>query len=115
MSFAGGLLSVNPSVARWVRGLFNVNERAVYVGEWKHGFFSMAPVGATNVGSIKVYHDDVRTLCPKQLLYCTMFYKLILLYDVIHVYFNGRQCFLEFVYESWTFAAVVRRPHFLCG
>ena len=56
---AGELLSVNPSVARWLKGLFNLNERAVYMGQWQHGFFSMAAVGATNVGSIRVYHDQV--------------------------------------------------------
>ncbi len=56
--FPGELFSVNPSVARWLQGLFNLNERAVYYGQWKHGFFSFAAVGATNVGSIKVYMDE---------------------------------------------------------
>lgn len=27
------------------------------MGEWAHGFFSMTAVGATNVGSIRVYSD----------------------------------------------------------
>lgn len=57
--FPGELFSVNPSVARWLQGLFNFNERVVYYGEWEHGFFSMTAVGATNVGSIRVYMDDV--------------------------------------------------------
>jgi len=60
--FAGELLSVSPSVAGWIGGLFSLNERAVYVGSWKHGFFSMTAVGATNVGSIRVYGDaDLHT------------------------------------------------------
>ena len=65
--FPGELFSVNPSVAKWVAGLFSLNERAVYVGEWQHGFFSMTPVGATNVGSIRVYDDEeLVTNCTKR-------------------------------------------------
>nr|CAG4635440.1 EOG090X05NI [Artemia franciscana] len=56
--FPGDLLSVSPIVAKWLAGLFCLNERAAYIGEWEHGFFSMAPVGATNVGSIKVNFDS---------------------------------------------------------
>ncbi|XP_025417506.1 phosphatidylserine decarboxylase proenzyme, mitochondrial isoform X4 [Sipha flava] len=55
--FQGELLSVNPKIARLLPDLFVLNERAVYVGEWEHGFFSMTAVGATNVGSIKVHSD----------------------------------------------------------
>lgn len=60
--FSGKLLSVNPWMAKLIPGLFTMNERAVYVGEWKHGFFSMTAVGATNVGSIEIYSDpELRT------------------------------------------------------
>lgn len=60
--FSGKLLSVNPWLARLIPGLFAINERAVYVGEWMHGFFSMTAVGATNVGSIEIFHDpELRT------------------------------------------------------
>lgn len=55
--FSGKLLSVNPWMARLIPGLFVMNERASYIGEWKHGFFSMTAVGATNVGSIEVFMD----------------------------------------------------------
>jgi len=58
----GLLLSVNPFIARHIRGLLNLNERVVYIGEWKHGFIALSAVGATNVGSIRVYHDPV-SLC----------------------------------------------------
>merc|ERR1711872_474877 len=53
----GELFSVSPGVTRWLKGLFNYNERVVYSGSWEHGFFCYAPVGATNVGSIKAYFD----------------------------------------------------------
>lgn len=60
--FSGKLLSVNPWLARLIPGLFAINERAVYIGEWKHGFFSMTAVGATNVGSIEIFNDpELRT------------------------------------------------------
>jgi len=55
----GELFSVNPGIARWLQGVFSFNERAVYVGSWEYGFFSMAAVGATNVGSINVCFDKV--------------------------------------------------------
>lgn len=50
---------MNPVIAELVPELFCLNERAVYVGDWQHGFFSMTAVGATNVGSIRVYSDEV--------------------------------------------------------
>lgn len=50
---------MNPKIARLLPDLFVLNERAVYIGEWEHGFFSMTAVGATNVGSIKVHSDKV--------------------------------------------------------
>lgn len=62
MCIAGDLLSVNPIIAGWVQNLFCLNERVVYTGEWEYGFFSMTAVGATNVGSIRVYSDKVRLM-----------------------------------------------------
>ncbi|XP_030439181.1 phosphatidylserine decarboxylase proenzyme, mitochondrial isoform X3 [Gopherus flavomarginatus] len=63
--FPGSLMSVNPGVARWIKELFCHNERVVLTGDWKHGFFSLTAVGATNVGSIRVYFDrDLRTNSP---------------------------------------------------
>lgn len=56
--FVGELLSVSPQVAHWLPGLFSLNERALYVGRWRHGFFSFTAVGATNVGSVEVYMDE---------------------------------------------------------
>ena len=55
--FPGELLSVNPSIASWIRELFVLNERVCYMGSWAQGFFSMTAVGATNVGSILVPFD----------------------------------------------------------
>ena len=43
----------------WINDLFTLQERVAYVGQWMHGFFSMTAVGATNVGSVKVYFDEV--------------------------------------------------------
>lgn len=43
--FAGELLSVSPHIAKWLPGLFSLNERVVYLGHWKYGFFSYTAVG----------------------------------------------------------------------
>ncbi|CAI6336737.1 unnamed protein product [Periconia digitata] len=60
--FAGELYSVSPYLQRTLPGLFTLNERVVLLGRWRHGFFSYTPVGATNVGSIKVNFDaELRT------------------------------------------------------
>ncbi|XP_019696269.1 phosphatidylserine decarboxylase proenzyme, mitochondrial [Harpegnathos saltator] len=56
--FPGKLLSVNPTVLKYMPNLFSLNERVVYLGEWAGGFMAYAAIGATNVGSIKVYRDQ---------------------------------------------------------
>ena len=60
--FPGKLYSVRPTFASWFPNLFSLNERVVYMGNWKHGFFSMTAVGATNVGSMRIYFDDASIL-----------------------------------------------------
>lgn len=60
--FAGELYSVSPYLQRKLPGLFTLNERVVLLGRWRWGFFSFVPVGATNVGSIKINFDkELRT------------------------------------------------------
>jgi len=59
VSLLGELFSVNPAIVRWLQGLFCYNERVMYVGHWKHGFFSVTAVGATLVGSVDVPFDKV--------------------------------------------------------
>ncbi|XP_063912288.1 phosphatidylserine decarboxylase proenzyme, mitochondrial isoform X3 [Zophobas morio] len=72
--FHGQLLSVKPTIAKWLPGLFCLNERAVYLGTWKYGFFSYAAVGATNVGTVKVYCDkNLHTNHPKNTGRCKDF------------------------------------------
>jgi phosphatidylserine decarboxylase len=60
--FAGELYSVSPYLQRKLPGLFTLNERVALLGRWRWGFFCMIPVGATNVGSIKINFDaELRT------------------------------------------------------
>ena len=59
------MFSVNPSVASWLKNLFVLNERVVLNGSWKHGFMSYTAVGATMVGTIKIYFDE-EVLTSKQ-------------------------------------------------
>lgn len=60
--FAGELYSVSPYLQRTLPGLFTLNERVALLGRWRWGFFSMTPVGATNVGSIIINFDkELRT------------------------------------------------------
>ncbi len=54
------MFSVSPWVAERAENLFVLNERVAMLGRWRHGFFGMVPVGATNVGSIKINFDQVR-------------------------------------------------------
>lgn len=51
-------MSVNPKVLKFMPNLFSLNERVVYIGEWTEGFMAYTAIGATNVGSIKVYCDE---------------------------------------------------------
>ena len=60
--FVGELFSVSPYIAKRLPNLFVLNERVALLGRWCHGFFSMTPVGATNVGSILLNFDsELRT------------------------------------------------------
>ncbi len=49
---------MNPTFTKNLPGVFTLNERVAYLGEWKHGFMSMTAVGATSVGSVAVPQVD---------------------------------------------------------
>ncbi|KAG4301865.1 hypothetical protein PCK1_001841, partial [Pneumocystis canis] len=55
--FSGELFSVSPYFVKRISNLFVLNERVVLLGQYCHGFMSMIPVGATNVGSIRIDFD----------------------------------------------------------
>lgn len=57
--FPGDLFSVNPKIASWLKNLFALNERVCFNGAWQENskYFSYTAVGATLVGSMKIYHD----------------------------------------------------------
>ncbi|OZJ02598.1 hypothetical protein BZG36_03647 [Bifiguratus adelaidae] len=66
--FAGELFSVSPYFVKLLADLFVLNERVVLLGRWRYGFFSMTPVGATNVGSIKINFDEALRTNEKEAL-----------------------------------------------
>lgn len=53
----GELLPVAPPVISWIQNVYVLNERVPLIGHWKHGRFSMTPVGSTNVGKVKIHGD----------------------------------------------------------
>jgi phosphatidylserine decarboxylase len=53
----GYLLGVFPLNLRRRKDIYEVNERVVYFGEWKHGFAAFVAVGAYNVGSMQINID----------------------------------------------------------
>lgn len=55
-------------------GLFHLNERVAWLGQWQHGFFSLTAVGATNVGSIHAeFEPELATNRPWAVKrHCTM-------------------------------------------
>jgi len=55
--FPGYLFPVAPVVVRKMQNLLGMNERVILSGEWEHGYFSLSPVGATNVGSISLFPE----------------------------------------------------------
>ncbi|EFA85751.1 phosphatidylserine decarboxylase [Heterostelium album PN500] len=55
--FPGYLFPVAKVAVDNIPGLFALNERVVLAGQWRHGFFSLTPVGASNVGTIEMDFD----------------------------------------------------------
>lgn len=72
--FSGELLSVSPKIAKWVPGLFCLNERALYIGEWEHGFFSFTAVGECSFCSHIFKKNTEQNTVSSIGLYSTMSY-----------------------------------------
>lgn len=97
-------MSVNPAVACRIKELFCLNERVVLTGQWQHGFFSLTAVGATNVGSIRIYFDQV-TLISVPLDYLSMCKVtpnslLLISYILCFSFFHTFEYFLLIIYSS---------------
>ena len=54
------MFPVAPLVVKRLENILGLNERVVLSGFWEHGFFSLSPVAATNVGAISLATEPVR-------------------------------------------------------
>ncbi|CAO3569181.1 unnamed protein product [Mortierella alpina] len=86
--FAGELYSVSPWMVKQLQDLFVLNERVALLGKWRHGFFSMVPVGATNVGSIVLNFDKELRTNQRESRYTRGFGEL--LYSGVSRLLNGQ-------------------------
>ncbi|KAG0473263.1 hypothetical protein HPP92_014645 [Vanilla planifolia] len=67
--FPGHLFPLNERARRTIRNLHIENERVVLEGQWREGFLAMAAIGATNIGSIKLFIEpELHTNRPKRLI-----------------------------------------------
>ncbi|GAB2300844.1 phosphatidylserine decarboxylase 1 [Dionaea muscipula] len=67
--FSGRLFPVNERATRTIRNLYVENERVVLEGQWQQGFFAIAAVGATNIGSIELFVEpELQTNRPRKRL-----------------------------------------------
>lgn len=92
----GELMSVRPEFIVWIPNLLLLNERVVYLGEYKHGLMSQTMIGATNVGSIDIYFD--KTLKTNQKLddYTFRMWKENFQATKEPIYFDKGEAFGEF-------------------
>lgn len=68
--FSGRLFPVNERATRTIRNLYVQNERVVLEGRWAEGFFALAAIGATNIGSIELLIEpELRTNKLKKILH----------------------------------------------
>ncbi|KAI3975337.1 hypothetical protein MKX01_033577 [Papaver californicum] len=68
--FSGRLFPVNERATRTIRNLYVENERVVLEGQWAEGFFALAAIGATNIGSIELFIEpELRTNKLKKILH----------------------------------------------
>ncbi|XP_028550025.1 phosphatidylserine decarboxylase proenzyme 1, mitochondrial isoform X3 [Dendrobium catenatum] len=67
--FSGRLFPLNQRATRTIRNLHIENERVILEGRWREGFMAMVAIGATNIGSIKLYIEpELKTNRPKRQL-----------------------------------------------
>ncbi|PKA64158.1 phosphatidylserine decarboxylase [Apostasia shenzhenica] len=65
--FSGHLFPLNERATRSIRNLHIENERVVLEGQWREGFMAMVAIGATCVGSIKLFIEpELKTNRPKK-------------------------------------------------